>query len=96
MKVEILEESLATMYLGITISSDLSWNRHINTMRVIATRVLNFLKRNLKKCHTSIKEKAYTTYVRPITEYASTVWDPHIKENIKSSKESCQIYYRVL
>ena len=26
------------------------------------------------------KEQAYKTYVRPILEYASTVWDPHTKE----------------
>ena len=80
MKGEILEAQ-ATMYLGITVSSDLTWNRHINTMTAKAYRVLNFLKRNLKKYPKSVKEKAYTTYVWPITEYASTVWDPHTKEN---------------
>ena len=58
MKGEILEEAQATMYLGITISSDLSWNKHINTMTAKANRVLNFLKRNLKQCLKPIKEKA--------------------------------------
>ena len=30
--------------------------------------------------HATVKEQAYNTYVRPILEYASTVWDPHTKE----------------
>ena len=57
-------------------------------MTAKANRVLNFLKRNLKKCPKSIKEKAYTctTYVRPITEYASTVWDPHTNLKVKTRK----------
>ena len=92
MKEEILEEAQATMYLGITthtcIFSDLSWNKHtytcINTRTATANRVLNFVRRNLKKCPKSIKEKAYTTYVHPITEYVSTVWDPHTKENTEN------------
>lgn len=82
MKGELLQLTDATVYLGITISANLSWNKHIDTMTSKANRVLNFLKRNLKKCPKQIKEKAYTTYVRPITEYASTVWDNNAKGNI--------------
>jgi hypothetical protein len=82
MKGEILENVEATMYLGITITTNLKWNRHINLLTTKANRVLNFLKRNLKNCPKSIKERAYLTYARPLTEYASTVWDPHTKANI--------------
>jgi hypothetical protein len=82
MKGEKLEEVHATVYLGITITSNLKWNKHISTLTVKANRVLNFLKRNLKNFPEIIKERAYLTYVRPITEYSSTVWDPHTKMNI--------------
>ena len=29
------------------------------------------------QCHQSVKSTCYITYVRPILEYASTVWSPH-------------------
>ena len=31
----------------------------------------------------TIKTQAYNTYVRPLAEYAATVWDPHMKENMR-------------
>ncbi len=82
-KGEALVTTSNTKYLGLTISSDLKWNLHIDIITARATKVLNFIKRNLKNCPKKIKSKAYLTYVRPQLEYCSTVWDPHTKENIK-------------
>ena len=65
-------------YLGIQLANTLSWDAHITTIVNKATRMLNFIKRNLSKC-CSIKAIAYTTLVRPILEYATEVWDPHCK-----------------
>ena len=76
-----LEVVNSTPYLGVTIANNLKWNDHINKITAKANRVLNFIRRNLKNCPQPIKEKAYQTYVRPIVEYSSTVWDPHTKEN---------------
>ena len=69
-------------YLGLTISSDLSWNTHVDIIAKKATTSLNFLKRNLHSCPSTVKEKCYKSLVRPIMEYASCVWDPHSKRNI--------------
>ena len=41
----------------------------------------SFLVRNIPRCCRNVKQMAYTTYTRPIVEYASPVWDPHIKRN---------------
>jgi hypothetical protein len=30
-----------------------------------------------------VKEKAFTTLVRPSLDYVSSCWDPHIKEHIE-------------
>ena len=52
--------------------------------------VLGFLQRNLRQCSLSIKSLAYLTYVRPILEYASTVWAPYAKTHIMTRKDTTQ------
>lgn len=69
-------------YLGVIISSDLKWNQHIAYIQKKAMRSLGYLRRTLRKSTQEIKLLAYKTYVRPILEYASTVWDPYTKLNI--------------
>ena len=69
-------------YLGVIISSDLSWNKHVDNTVKKATTSLIFLKRNLSACPTAVKDKYYQSLVRPIMEYASSVWDPHAQRNI--------------
>ena len=66
-------------YLGITFSSNLKWAKHIENITFKANRTLNFVIRNLKKCHREVKEKAYLTLVRPMLEYGDSIWDPHQK-----------------
>ena len=69
-------------YLGVTLTSDLTWDMHINSICAKANKSLGFLRRNLKIPAISLKESAYKTFVRPILEYACTVWDPHTQDNI--------------
>jgi len=64
-------------YLGVTVSSDLWWHHHINTISNKATRTLNFIRRNIYGCSPEAKFLAYTSLVRPHLEYASAVWDPY-------------------
>ena len=45
-------------YLGLTINSDLSWNKHVDITAKKATTSLNFLKRNLHSCPSTVKENA--------------------------------------
>ena len=59
-------------YLGVTISSDLSWNAHVDTTVKKANNSLSFLRRNLARCPKDVKAQSYQTMVRPILEYAST------------------------
>ena len=71
-----------TKYLGLTIDQKLSWNSHIDKISKKANATRSFLQRNTKMCPRHIKEKCYTTYVRPSLEYASSVWDPHTAKSI--------------
>ena len=63
-------------YLGDTLTNDLKWDQHIDNICEKANRTIRFLRRNLSIGATSLKERAYFTLVRPLVEYASTVWDP--------------------
>ena len=69
-------------YLGITLKSNLKWNKHINSITNKANQSLGFLKRNLKIKSSAVKSHAYKAFVRPKLEYASAVWDPHTRTQI--------------
>ncbi|MCW4309772.1 MAG: hypothetical protein N0E61_16330 [Candidatus Thiodiazotropha endolucinida] len=69
-------------YIGVTISDNLSWNSHVEITTKKANNSLAFLRRNLSSCPQDIKVQSYQTLVRPILEYASTVWDPYTMTNI--------------
>ena len=79
----MLKEADSRTYLGVDISSDLTGNSHINRITSKANKSLGFLRRNLYSCSKQIKEMAYKSLVRPILEYSSPVWDPHMKTLVK-------------
>ena len=76
---QILEEVPSAKYLGITISNNMTWNKHIDKTASKANSKLGFLRRNIKTKDQSLKAKAYKAIVRPTMEYCSTVWDPYTK-----------------
>ena len=69
----------SSKYLGVDISSTLSWNQHIDRTVKKANGMLGFLQRNLRISKRETKSSAYFVLVRPNLEYCSTVWSPHIK-----------------
>lgn len=69
-------------YLGVTISSDLSWNAHVQQISKKAMNKLFFLKRSLAGSTFETRSLAYTSLIRPTLEYASITWFPHTKYNI--------------
>ena len=74
-------------YLGVELSDNMKYNQHINTFTSKASRVLGFVKRNLKHCPKTVKERAYQSLVRPKLEYSSPIWNPHQKTQIKQIEQ---------
>ena len=72
----VLESVTSAKYLGVTISDNLSWIPHIDSVSKKANQTLGFLKRNIKVHNMDLTSTAYTTLVWPQLEYASTVWSP--------------------
>ena len=79
---QLLEVADTAKYLGVHIHKSLSWNHHIGEVTKKANSTLGFLKRNIHQCPPSTKALCYRTLVRPLTEYASTIWDPFTVANI--------------
>jgi len=79
----ILSQVDSYPYLGVTISSDLKWNKHIENISAKASCTLNFIKQNIYHCTTDAKTKAYLSLVRPCLEFASSAWDPYLAKDIE-------------
>ena len=84
---QVLETVGASKYLGVTISNDLSWSRHVDDITAKANRTVGFLRRNLGSCPTNTKAAAYTAMARPILEYSSAAWNPHLKKDINKLEQ---------
>ena len=64
-------------YLGLTFTCTLSWLFHINQTISKAKRLLGLIYRQFYHySSSSTLLSLYTTIVRPIVEYGSTIWDP--------------------
>jgi uncharacterized membrane-anchored protein len=57
-------------YLGITVQSNLKWDKHINNITSKGNEALGFLKRNLKTSNQQIKTQAYH-----ISDGTATRWN---------------------
>ena len=87
MNIQILDTVRHHPYLGVKITDNMKYNNHINTITSKASRVLGFVKRNLKHCPRTVKERAYQTVVRPKLEYSSPIWNPQQKTQIKQIEQ---------
>ena len=98
-----LSETDSAKYLGLTITSDLQWNQHINNITNKANSIIGLLRRNLRIPSQTIKTHAYQSLLRPHLEYASTVWEPHTKKNIHkldmiqriAARYACNRYHNI-
>lgn len=68
--------------LGITITSDLSPSNHIQQITAKAHQRANSILRCFVSGNISLLVRAFIVYVRPLLEYNSVVWSPHLKQDI--------------
>ena len=65
-----------TKYLGITLQSNLKFDKHITKKINDTTKVLGCIKYTLYEAPERGKLLAYTSLCRPVLEYGDTLWDP--------------------
>ena len=82
-----LEKVQSYKYLGVHISSDLSWSNHVSNVCSRAKKQMGMLYRRFYcDCEPNTLK---ILYVRPLLEYAVPVWDPHLVKDI-AALESVQ------
>ena len=77
---QVLEVVTSARYLGVDISSGLTWNSHIDRITGKANGTLGYIRRNIKTKNRKVRETAYNTLVSPQLEFAAPVWDPNNKD----------------
>ena len=82
LKGQILSEVTHAKYLGVSITNELNWSKHVADTALKGNCTLGFLRRNLRQCPEKLKETAYLGLVRSVLEYAATVWDPFLSKDI--------------
>ena len=71
-------------YLGITITSNLSWSQHIHVICSKAKKLLVLLYRQFYlNTSTSSLLKLYLSFITPILEYSCQVWHPYLVKDIE-------------
>ena len=78
----VLDSVQAAKYLGITLSNSLSWSPHVDVIYNRANSTLGFLRRNLRRCPSNLKETTYITLIRSVLEYAAPIWDPTLNKDV--------------
>lgn len=66
-----VEQVKHVKYLGVCISEDLSWSRHIAGVCLKAKRVLGFTYRSFGQADNRLPSKLYKALVLPILEYCT-------------------------
>nr|CAD2141501.1 unnamed protein product [Meloidogyne enterolobii] len=70
--------------LGIYFSHDLKWEKHINIITRKAIRCSYSIFKSIKSKNPKILTNLFNIYVRPILEFSSPVFNPHLEKDIKS------------
>ena len=83
-----IEKVKTFKYLGLLISSDLSWTSHIDSVCSKAKRILGLLyRRYYNLADDATIKQLYIALVRPHMEYACVVWDPYTHKSVKALEQ---------
>ena len=83
-------------YLGICISSNLSWSSHIAKIHSKGKRLIGMLYRRFyKHANSNTLLKLYASLIRPHLECCSVVWDPYLNKDINLLEKTQKLGLRL-
>ena len=62
-------------HLGITFSNNGKWHEHINNILSSSAKILAMMRKLKFTMHRKALNQIYLSFLRPLMEYASSVWD---------------------
>ena len=83
-------------YLGVVITSNLTWSQHIDNTCRSSKRQLGRLHRQFRHVPQSLRRKIYTTTTLPKLDYCCAVWDPHHSTHKKQLEDVQKFAGRVI
>ena len=75
----ILPSSSSVSDLGVIVDNKLSYSEHINSIVTKCNQRIGMFFRGFVSRDFKMLSKFFTTYIRPILEYNSCVWNPSVK-----------------
>ncbi len=76
-------------HLGLTLSNNGKWHTHVNNIISSSSKILGIMRKLKFRLSRNSLNQIYISYMRPILEYASVVWDG-CSEYEKSALEKIQ------
>lgn len=80
---DIINKRMEEKDLGVTISSSLSFEKHINKITGETYNILRNMKLAFNYIDEDMMKKLIVSIIRPRLEYASLLWSPHLKKDIR-------------
>ena len=81
---KLLDSTTDERDLGVIISNDLKSTLQCNKAAAKASRIHGMLKKSIQSRKLPIWKLLYKTYIRPHLEFAATVWNPYLKNDIST------------
>jgi hypothetical protein len=72
----VIERVSSTKFLGVHISSNLSWNEHVDHICKKSRKTIGYIHRAFNCASPTTRRILYLALVRPILEYGSITWHP--------------------
>ena len=69
-----MSQETSFKYLGVTLSSDLTWHNHIDNMTAKINQRLGVLRRVKEFIDLETRCVLYTSLVLPLFDYGDTIW----------------------
>ena len=86
---QTVERIASAKHLGVELTENFHWGKHIQSSAAKANKVSVFAYRNLKECPAAVQTHCYKGLVRPVLEYACVVLGPH-QQHLESTLEMVQ------